>query len=90
VQTIKIPDCGWDRVWRSSNHRVTWDFWDCDYSDQISIDIAPHDSYTFPKPLKMFVVSADKKARIDFKMGFKTQTFGKTFWSSPITLNVTP
>jgi hypothetical protein len=90
VQTIKIPDCGWDRVWRSSNRHVTWDEWDCDENNEISVQIAPHGSYVFPKALRMFVDEAAKPARIDFRMGFKTTAFGKTLWSGPITIEVTP
>jgi hypothetical protein len=90
AQKITIPDPAWDRVWRSSNRHVTWDFWDSDYNDQVTIEIPPHQSYVFPKPLKMFVDEASKKSRMDFRMGFKTRTFGKTLWSSPITLNVIP
>jgi hypothetical protein len=90
LQTIKIPDCAWDRVWKSSNRHVTWDFWDCDDNDEISIDIPPHQTYLFPKPLKMFVDPSVRKSHMDFRMGFKTKAFGKTLWSSPISLDVTP
>ena len=38
----------------------------------------------------MFVDEAVKPARIDFRMGFKNTAFGKTLWSSPIALNLTP
>ena len=44
----------------------------------------------FPKPLRMFVESSVKQSRIDFRMGFKTVAFGRTIWSNPITLDVTP
>jgi hypothetical protein len=89
TQTIKIPDCGWDAIWRSSNGHVTWDFWDCDYNDDVSIEIAPHDTYVFPKPLKMYVESADRPT-VKFSMGFKDRAINKTLWSSPISLDVTP
>ena len=55
VQTIHIPDPAWDKVWRSSNRHVTWDFWDTDDNNTIAVEIEPHGSYTFPKPLKMYV-----------------------------------
>ena len=90
AQKIKIPACGWDRVWRSGNRRVTWDFWDCDADDEITIEIRPHERYVFPKQLKMFVDSSVKKSRVAFRMGFKTATFSKTLWSDPITLEVIP
>jgi len=90
VKTIKIPNCGWDRVWRSSNRQVTWDFWDCDDTGDITIEIPPHGSYIFPKPLKMFVDAEVKKSRMAFRMGFKTRAFGKTLWSAPITVDVIP
>ena len=89
-ETLKIPDCGWDRLWKSSNRHVTWDAWDCDETTDITVTIAPHDTYVFPKTLRMFVDEAVKASKIDFRMGFKTKAFGKTIWSSPITLDVTP
>lgn len=90
VQKIKVPNCGWDRLWKSSNHRVTWDFWDCDDNSEVTVEILPRQTYTFPKPLKMFVDGDVKKSRQTFRMGFKTAAFGKTLWSSPISLDVTP
>jgi hypothetical protein len=90
VQKITIPDPAWDRVWRSSNRHVTWDFWDSDFNDQLTIEIPPHGSYVFPKPLKMFVDIPGKKSRMEFRMGFKTKAFGKTLWSTPISIDVTP
>lgn len=90
VQRIKIPECGWDRVWKSSNRRVTWDAWDCDEDRDITVEIPPGQTYVFPKTLKMFVDSSVKQSRIDFRMGFRTVAFGRTLWSTPITLDVTP
>jgi hypothetical protein len=91
VQKITIPDPGWDRVWKSSNHHVTWDFWDSDFNDKVTIEIQPHGTYVFPKPLKMFIDQAGKKTRMEFRMGYKTGgAFSKTLWSNPITLDVTP
>jgi len=90
VQEVIIPDPGWDRVWKSNNRHITWDFWDSDFNDQITIQIPPHESYVFPRPLKMFVDGAGKKTRMDFRMGFKTKTFSKTLWSSTISLTVIP
>ena len=90
VQKIKIPERGWDRVWRSSNRRVTWDPWSTDYDNQITVEIPPHGKYTFPRPLRMFVDESVKRSRIDFRMGLKMTAFGKTFWSAPITLEVYP
>jgi len=90
VQHVRIPDCGWDRVWRSNNRHVTWDFWDCDYNDVISVDIDPGDSYVFPKPLRMYVTGGTKESHIEFKMGFKESTFGKTLWSDPVGIDVIP
>ncbi len=90
AQSIKIPYAGWDRMWKSSNHHVTWDEWDSDENDETTVQIPPHKSYIFPKALRMFVDDATKPGRLDFRMGFKTKAFGKTLWSSPITLDVTP
>jgi len=90
VESIRIPDCGWDKVWRSSNRHVTWDAWDCDGDDQVTVEIQPHDSYVFLKPLRMFVDGISKETKLDFKMGFKTSAFGKVLWSDSIKLNVTP
>ena len=90
VQTIKIPERAWDRIWKSSNRRVSWDAWDSDEDHDVTIEIPPHESYVFPKPLRMFVESSVKQSRIDFRMGFKTVAFGRTIWSNPITLDVTP
>ena len=90
VQRIRIPERGWDRVWKSSNHRVTWDPWDCEDDRDITIEIPPHQSYVFPKPLRMFVESSVRKSKIGFRMGFRTVMFGRTLWSSPITLDVIP
>jgi hypothetical protein len=87
---IRIPESGWDRVWKSSNHRVSWDALDSDDRSEITIEIAPHDTYVFPKTLKMFVDESFKQSRIDFKMGFKPAAFGKVVWSDPISLDVTP
>ena len=42
AQKIKIPDRGWDRVWKSSNRHVTWDPWDCEEDRDITIEIPPH------------------------------------------------
>ena len=90
VQTIRIPDCGWDRVWRTSNRHATWDEWDCGYNDWVTVEIQPHESYVFPKPLKMYVAGSVKTPRVDFKLGFKMSTFGKTLWSAPLSVAVTP
>ena len=90
TETLMIPDCGWDRLWKSSDHRVTWDYWDCDESSDITITIPAHQSYVFPMPLKMFVNPSDKRTKIDFRMGFKTKAIGKALWSAPITLDVAP
>ena len=90
AQKIKIPDCGWDHVWTSSNRHVTWDFSDCDSNSEITIEIPPRGSYIFPKPLRMFVDGEDKKSRMVFRMGFKTAASRKTLWSRPITIDVTP
>ena len=90
VQRIKIPEAAWDRVWKSSNRHVTWDFWESDDDKDVTIEIPPGQSYTFPKPLRMFVDSSVRKSRFTFRMGFKTVAFGKTLWSDPITLDVTP
>jgi len=91
TQTIVIPECGWDRTWKSSDRRVTWDFWDCDNNAKITIQIPAHESYTFSTPLKMFVTpSSSKEARIVFRMGFKTAAFGKVLWSGPMTIDVIP
>lgn len=89
VQIVKIPDPDWDRVWKSSNRRVTWDAWESDESTEITIQIAPHQTYTFSKPIKMFVDESVKPGRIEFRMGFRTGAFGKTLWSAPIILDVT-
>jgi hypothetical protein len=89
-QEVKIPECAWDRVWRSSNRHVTWDFWDCDDDNEITVTVPPHGSYEFPKPLRMFVDESAKAGKVDFRMGFKTKAFGKTIWASPITLDVVP
>ena len=90
TEKIRIPDCGWDRCWKSSNSRVSWDYWDCDATYQITIEIPPHQTYEFSKPLKMFVDENFKQSRVSFKMGFKTGGFGKVTWSSPISLDVSP
>jgi len=90
TQKIRIPDCGWDRCWKSSNSRVTWDFWDCDSTNEITIEIPPHQTYVFDKPLKMFVDEGFKQSRVNFKMGFKTGGFSKVTWSTPISLDVIP
>ena len=89
-ETMKIPECGWDRVWRSSNRHVTWDSWDCDEDNEITITVPPHGAYDFPEPLKIFVDDAAKPGRVDFRMGFKTKGSSKLAWSAPITLDVTP
>jgi hypothetical protein len=90
AQTIKIPEANWDRDWRSSNPLVSWDAWNSDEEGDITIEIPPHGAYVFPLALKMFVDDSVKKSRIDFRMGFRTTKFGKTVWSSPITLDVIP
>ncbi|HEX4085533.1 MAG TPA: hypothetical protein VHY22_11515 [Chthoniobacteraceae bacterium] len=90
VQSIRIPDCGWDRTWRSSNRHATWDPWDCDSNDQVTIQIQPHRSYVFPKPIRMFINGIDKERKLEFKMGFRPAAFGKIIWSNPIALDVTP
>ena len=90
VQQIKIPEAGWDRVWRSSNRHVTWDYWDCGADNDVTIEIPPHRSYVFPKPLKMFVEGSVRQSHITFRMGFKTAAFGKTLWSVPVALEVIP
>jgi hypothetical protein len=56
----------------------------------MTIEIAPHGSYVFPKPLKMFIDVTGKKGRMEFRMGFKTKAFGKTLWSAPISVELTP
>ncbi len=88
--TIRIPESAWDRCWKSSDGHVTWDFLDTDRSAQTTVQIAPHQTYEFPAPLKMFVAEGFKQSHISFKMGFKTGGLGKITWSAPISLDVTP
>jgi hypothetical protein len=90
VQRIRVPDTGWDRVWKSNNRRVSWDAWESDDNAETTIEIPPHETYVFPKTLKMFVDENYTQARIEFRMGFKATggPFGKMVWSSPITLDV--
>ena len=88
--TIRVPDTGWDRFWKSSNRNVTWDLWDGDSGAVESVEIPPHTTYVFPQPLKMFVDPDFKGSRIDFRMGFKTGAFRQIVWSAPISLNITP
>lgn len=90
VQRVKMPECGWDRLWKSSNRHITWDAWDCDQDTEITVEIPPHQTYEFPKTIRMFVDEAEKQSRLDFRLGFKAATFGKVLWSAPITLTVTP
>jgi hypothetical protein len=90
VQRIKVPYCGWDRLWKSSNHRVEWDAFDCDQDTSSTVEIPPHETYVFPKALGMYVDDSVTLPRIDFKMGYRPAAFGKTLWSAPITLNVIP
>ena len=90
VEKFKIPDRAWDRMWKSSNRKVTWDAWNSDDSNEITVEIAPHDTYVCPDALKMYVDESVKAPRVDFRMGFRTSSLGKTFWSAPITLDVTP
>ncbi len=90
TEKVRIPECGWDRCWKSSNSRVTWDLWNCDDTAEVTIEIPPHGTYEFPKPLKMFVDEDFKQSRVTFKMGFKTRGFGKIAWSAPISLDVSP
>ena len=89
VEKIKVPDGAWDRLWRSSTRLVTWDALDDGGGNTSSVvEIAPHETYTFPDPLKMYVADSVKAPHIDFRVGFKTTAFGKTVWSAPITLDV--
>jgi hypothetical protein len=90
-EKIKVPDCSWDRDWKSSDHRVTWDPWDCDEDSVETVEIPPHKTYVFPATLKMYVdASPDKESNITFRMGFRTTAFGERVWSNPITLDVIP
>jgi hypothetical protein len=89
VQRIKVPYCGWDRLWKSSNRRVEWDAFDCGDDTVSTIEIPPHGTYVFPKPIGMYVDESVTLPRIDFRMGYRTGSFGKTLWSAPISLNVT-
>ncbi len=91
AQKLKMPERLWDHLWKSSNRLVTWDAWDDDEDKDITIEIAPHQTYVFPDTIKMFVDDdITKRTRVDFKMGFRPATFTRTFWSAPITLDVTP
>jgi hypothetical protein len=90
TQKIRIPDSAWDRCWKSSNGRVTWDAWNADSDSQVTVEILPHQTYVFPIPLKMYVAEDYKASQVSFKMGFKTGGFGKAAWSAPITLDVNP
>jgi hypothetical protein len=89
VQKIKVPDCAWDRLWKSNNRRVTWDSWECEDKSESTVEISPGETYVFPNTLKMFVNESVKQSRVDFRMGFKTAAF-KIVWSAPITLDVIP
>jgi hypothetical protein len=91
VQKLAIPENAWDRLWRSSTRLVEWDALD-NYGDTINtVSIPPHETYQFPRSLKMYVAdSVTNQSRIAFRMGLKITTFGKTTWSPPITLEVTP
>ena len=90
VRTIKISGSNWDRNWKSSDHRVGWDAWDSDDNEAMTVEIPPHDTYVFPKTLRVYVNEGVKPGRINFRMGFRTATFGKTVWSSPIGIDVIP
>jgi hypothetical protein len=89
VLRIKVPETGWDRLWKSSNRRVSWDAWNSDGDTDTTVEIAPHQTFSFPQTLKMFVDESYTQPRVTFSMGFKTATF-KTLWSAPITLDVIP
>jgi len=90
VQRIKVPYCGWDRLWKSSNRRVEWDAFECDEDTVSTVEIPPHGTYVFPKALSMYVDESVTLPRIDFRMGYRTGAFGKTLWSAPINLDVIP
>jgi hypothetical protein len=90
TQKIRIPDSAWDRCWKSSNGRVTWDAWNTDSNSQVTVEIAPHETYEFPIAIKMYVDEDYRASSVSFKMGFKTGGFGKVTWSAPITLDVIP
>lgn len=88
VQRIKVPYCGWDRLWKSSNRRAEWDAFDCDQDTSSTIEIPPHGTYVFPKALGMYVDESVTLPSINFRMGYKAAAFGKTLWSAPISINV--
>jgi len=87
---IQVPEGDWDRLWRSSNRHVTWDAWTVDGDEETPVEIPPHQTYTFPKALEMYVDDTVKESHVEFKMGFKAKSFGKTLWSDSITLEVIP
>jgi hypothetical protein len=88
VEKIKVPDAGWDHLWKSSNWRVSWDATDSEQGTDSVIEITPYQTYVFPNALKMYVDQSVTQAHVDFRMGFKTSVFGKTAWSNSITLDV--
>lgn len=90
VQRIKMPQSNWDRLWKSSNRHVTWDAWDSDDQTETTVEIGPHETYEFPKTLRMFVDDSVKESHLDFRMGFRAARFGKIVWTAPITLDVIP
>lgn len=87
-EIIQVPECGWDKNWKSSNHLVLWDPVVCDEDHELTIKLPPHSTYVFPKTLDLYVDESVRKPRVTFSLGFRVKEFGKVFWSNPISLDV--